>query len=85
MTKTQMVKDYLINNGTLTSWDAIHKFNATRLSAIIFNLRKKGMIIEDEWDVSIDENGNKSRFVHYTLINKEDYFAENMNHIPRID
>ena len=43
--KTKSVKEHLISNGSITSWDAIKKFKATRLSAIIFNLKKKGMNI----------------------------------------
>lgn len=37
--KTQLVLEYLKSNKTITSLEAIYKFGATRLSAIIFNLR----------------------------------------------
>ncbi len=37
--KTQQVKNHLIENGSITSWEAIKLFRATRLSAIIFKLR----------------------------------------------
>lgn len=39
MTKTQAVLNHLKANKNITSWEAIQKFGATRLSAIIFNLR----------------------------------------------
>lgn len=42
MTKTQKVLNHLRENGSITSWEAIQQYGATRLSAIIFNLRKKG-------------------------------------------
>jgi hypothetical protein len=46
-TKTGNVKKHLQKKGSITSWDAIIKYQATRLSAIIFNLKNKhGMIIE---------------------------------------
>ena len=34
------VLKYMQENGSITSWEAIKEFGATRLSAIIFNLRK---------------------------------------------
>ena len=41
MNKTRLVEQHLINKGSITSWEAITNYRATRLSAIIFNLRKK--------------------------------------------
>ena len=84
-TKSNQVREHLIVNGTITSWEAIQKYHATRLSAIIFNLRKQGYVIDSEWESSIDKEGRTSRFVRYILKNREEYFEENMNHIPRID
>lgn len=40
-TKTSLVLKHLKNRGSITSWDAIERYHATRLSSIIFNLRKK--------------------------------------------
>ena len=48
MNKTAAVQLHLIENGKITSWEAIQKYGATRLSSIIFNLRKRGMNIETE-------------------------------------
>ena len=39
--KTRDVLEHLQREGTITSWEAITKYKATRLSAIIFNLRQK--------------------------------------------
>lgn len=39
--KTQLVLDHLLTHGTITSWTAIQEYRATRLSAIIFELRKQ--------------------------------------------
>lgn len=39
--KTQLVLNHLKANKTITSWEAIQKYRATRLSSIIFNLRFK--------------------------------------------
>ena len=43
--RTEVLK-YLQEHGSITSMDAISKFGATRLSAIIFDLRKAGHIID---------------------------------------
>jgi hypothetical protein len=46
-TKTAKIKAYLLAGNTITSWDAITKFNCTRLSAVIFNLKNiHGMNID---------------------------------------
>lgn len=47
MTKTQAVLNHLKANKTITSWEAIEKYRATRLSSIIFNLRFKYKIDTD--------------------------------------
>ena len=54
ISKTQLVKEHLINQGSITSWEAIKKFKATRLSAIIFMLKKRGMHIVPKTLVSKD-------------------------------
>ena len=41
MNKTRAVEEHLRRKGSITSWEAITNYRATRLSAIIFNLRKK--------------------------------------------
>ena len=39
MNKTKAIMEHLINIGSITTWEAIESYRATRLSAIIFNLR----------------------------------------------
>lgn len=39
------ILEHLIKNKTITSKEAFEKFGATRLSAIIFDFRKKGIPI----------------------------------------
>lgn len=67
MTKTKQVESYLIAYGSIDSWTAIQSFGATRLSAIIFNLRKKGMSIRTETINTKDRNGNSCGFAKYVL------------------
>jgi hypothetical protein len=66
-TKTNNIKNHLMVNGTITSWEAITQYGATRLSAIIFNLRDKGWDIDVERVKEKDRNGQTSTFAKYIL------------------
>lgn len=61
-TQQQKVLEHLQQNGSITSWEAIMKFHATRLSGIIFNLRKQGYLITS----TMETNGDK-HYARYTL------------------
>ena len=49
--------------GSITSMEAFHKYNITRLSAKIFNLRKDGYDIGMQWETS----PNGARYGRYVL------------------
>lgn len=66
MNKTEKVKTHLIEKGNITSWEAIQLYGATRLSAIIYNLRyRKGMNIRTEKVEFTDRFGDKSSYGKY--------------------
>ena len=59
-TKIDKVKAHLQSMGSITSWQAISLYRATRLSAIIFILRKNG------WNItSVRMEDGESKFVKY--------------------
>jgi len=68
MNKTKAIMLHLQEKGSITSWEAIKEYGATRLSSIIYNLRYKYNmnIINDQVDFT-DRFGNKSYFVKYVL------------------
>lgn len=71
LTKTEKVLKHLEQYNKITSWEAIQLYGATRLSAIIFNLKKKGYNIISKRKSFIDRYGDKSQFaVYYLDINK---------------
>jgi len=71
MNKTKKIMMYLQECKHINSWEAIQKFGATRLSAIIFNLRNKyNMNIISQKRQFVDRYGDKAYFVDYIL--KED-------------
>lgn len=72
MTKTEKVRLHLIEEGNITSWEAIEQYSATRLSAIIYNLRHNyGMNIENEKIDFTDRFGDKSYYVKYVYRGEE--------------
>lgn len=78
MTKTKAVLQHLEEFGSITSWEAIKEYGATRLSAIIFNLRHRyDMNIVNEKINFIDRYGNHSSFAKYILIKDDENEAKN--------
>lgn len=69
-TKFNQVKAHLENYGTITSWQAIQQYGATRLSDIIFRLRKQGYDIETKTECTKDRNGNTCQYAKY-IFNRE--------------
>jgi hypothetical protein len=72
MSKQTLVFKHLLDGKSITSWEAIEKYGATRLSAIIFNLKKNGIDVQDEWVEEYDRYGNRTRFKRYFLANKNE-------------
>ena len=66
ITKKKLVESHLLKKKSITSWEAIELYGATRLSAIIFILR-------DKWDIvtktitAKDRFGNDITFAKYVL------------------
>ena len=69
LNKTEKVLEHLKEHGTITSLEAIELYGATRLSAIIFNLRKRGFNIETVDLPFTDRFGTKSHYGKYVLNN----------------
>jgi hypothetical protein len=67
-TKFSNVAKYLEVVSSITSWEAIEKFNVTRLSAIIHLLRKQGWVING---VSEHNDVTGTRFKRYIYVGKK--------------
>lgn len=70
MTKKEMVLNHLKSGRSITSIEAIELYGATRLSAIIFRLKKEGYAFRTEDVAFTDRFGNKSYYSKYTLFGK---------------
>ena len=73
ITQETRVLNYIIDNDGITSWEAIKEFGITRLSAQIYNLRRKGYAIDNTWEHAINRYGEKVSYVRY-ILNKEKTF-----------
>ena len=71
MNKTKAVLLHLEEFGHITSWEAIQQYGATRLSAIIYNLRHNyDLTIQSKEIAFKDRYGNNASYVEYILIKK---------------
>ena len=66
-TQNNKILQHLLNCHSITPIEALEKFGCFRLGARIFELRKKGFII----DTNHVDNGKGNKFAKYTLIHNE--------------
>lgn len=71
-TKTSEVLNHLKEHGSITSNEAWELYGATRLSAIIFNLRRRGHDIETVTMGMTDRYGHAVNYAKYVLHEKEE-------------
>ena len=67
-TQNKRIEAYLMSGRTLTPLDALHEFNCFRLSARIWDLRKRGLDIESRRR-KITSDGKQKVVVEYKLKN----------------
>ena len=66
--QVSMLADHLIQNGSITSIEAIELYGCTRLSARIWDLRHKyGMVIEAKQETGKNRFGRPVNYVRYSL------------------
>jgi hypothetical protein len=66
-TQKEAVLSHLKSFGKITSWEAIKEYGATRLSGIIYTLRKEGYEIISEDTTNKNRFGNPVTFSTYKL------------------
>ena len=67
MTQTEAVLDILKSGDSISSLEAFQEFGITRLSSIIFNLRKKGYAITSDNIKTTNRFGGTVTFSRYRL------------------
>ena len=69
MSQNSKILDYLERHKCgISQRDAINQFHCYRLSARIADLRMQGHPIVTEWETSINEDGDRSRYAVYRLL-----------------
>ncbi len=64
-TQKSMILKHLKDVGNITSWEAIKEYGATRLSAIIYDLKKDGYVFDEEWVSTTNRYGDPVSFKKY--------------------
>lgn len=72
MNKTTAVLDHMREHGSITQMEATELFGATRLGAIVFNLRRKGHDIETVTMGTTDRYGHAVNYAKYVLHQDEE-------------
>lgn len=75
ITQKDRVLQYLKDYGSITSWEAIQQFGATRISAIIFNLKKDGYEFDEEWEHTTNRYADPVSYKRYVLKRRGDIFV----------
>lgn len=63
----QMVLDHMRTHGTITSIEAIELYGATRLSGLIYNLKKDGYNIHTELLKGSTRYGESCQYAQYSI------------------
>ena len=66
-TQKEEVLEYLKNNKKITILEAIYSLGVTRLSAIIYSLKKEGYNIDTQMKLVKAKNGRKTSVAEYIL------------------
>lgn len=69
MTQREQILKHLQNHGSITSMEAFSDYGVTRLSAVIFDLRRDGHNIISHMICTKNRYGEPTHFAKYELIN----------------
>ena len=70
-TQMQRVLDYIRETGSVTQLEAIKELGVLRLSAVIFDLKRKGYAIKSEL-VPVQTRYGKTNIARYTEVARHD-------------
>lgn len=68
----QRVLDYMNEHGSITSMEAFWHLGTTRLSAVIFNLKKKGYNIKSVTESRKNRYNEPIYYSRYSMVNSND-------------
>lgn len=68
-TQNKLIAEHLNSGRSLTALEALHRFGCFRLSARIWDLKKRGMAIQRTWKTVKSVSGDDKQIVEYKLKN----------------
>ena len=69
--RQQRVLNYMLDYGSISSLEAFRDLGVTRLSAVIFNLKRKGIAIKSTTESSLNRYGEPVHFSRYMVQQNE--------------
>ncbi len=67
MTQCDMILRYMMEEGSITPWEAMRDFGCMRLGARIYDLRRRGISIAKETVTNKNRFGKTVSFARYIL------------------
>lgn len=68
-TQCERILQYIEENGSITSYDAIREFGCTRLASRICDLKRVGYEFEKTTEISKNRYGDPVHYTRYSLCN----------------
>lgn len=72
MTQNEAVLRHLLDNGGITSLEAMERYGIMRLGARIYDLKKQGYLIKTYLRVGKSRNGESMVFAEYRMERREE-------------
>lgn len=79
--QAERVMDYMKNNGSITTLQAIHDLGITRLSAVIFNIKADGWDIKDRFIKVKNRYGEDCCVKQYWCIGRKTTWWEHLKQL----
>ena len=80
LSQRQKILADLLEGKTITSMDAFEKYHITRLSAVIFDIKKAGYPVTTEIEKGQYADGTSSRFARYSILPEDrDWATQKFN------
>ena len=67
-TQKERIIDYIIQFGSISSWEAYKDLGITQMGARIDQLKRDGFHFETKWEQGINRYGEKTTFKRYYLV-----------------
>ena len=71
MRQKDRILRHLLDQGSITQWEAIRDYGIMRLGAKIWDLKRDGHNITSERETGVNRYGEKTTYTRYRLVRRE--------------